>query len=97
MSIRVASSRGAAGGHPDALHQTYLGMSLPTEVRLRGIPLIYGLSTLFEVAGHGQDVGILLRLDAARGGDDAIVELAESLGEFCADALRRAGNEDDLW
>jgi hypothetical protein len=31
-----------------------------------------------------------------RGGDDSIVELAESLDDFRADALRRAGNDDDL-
>ena len=47
--MRVDRLCHAARAASKALPLPYLGMGLPTEERLRGIPCMYGLSTLFEV------------------------------------------------
>ena len=49
-----------------------------------------------DVAGDGQDVVIVRRLDRARGGDDAVVAVAIRLHQGRADALRCAGNDCDF-
>ena len=49
-----------------------------------------------DVAGDGENVVIVRRLDRARGGDDAVVAFAIGLDERRADALRCAGDDCDF-
>jgi hypothetical protein len=49
-----------------------------------------------DVAGHGQDIVIVRRLDRPRGCDHPVLALAIRLDQGRADALRRPGDDGDF-
>ena len=49
-----------------------------------------------DITGNRQDVRIVRWLDRTRGRNNAVVELAKRLDDFGANALRCAGNDDNL-
>jgi hypothetical protein len=53
-------------------------------------------SRIGDVASHGQDAGVIRRLDRACCCDHAIVEFAKRVDQFAANALRCTGNDDDF-
>src|SRR6266446_5365400 len=51
---------------------------------------------LDDVAGHGQDIVIVRRLDRPRVRDHPVIALAIRLDQGPADALRRTGDDGDF-